>query len=48
MHDRDAHEVLIPQNAARRIEIDPAGAGNVGLHPGMCIAADKATVIGIR
>ena len=44
MHDRNAHEVLIPDHAGRRIEVDPAGAGNVDLDPGMGVAADCTVV----
>src|ERR1700731_1490185 len=38
VHDRDAHEVLIPDHAARRIEVDPTRAGNIDLDPGMSVA----------
>ena len=44
MHDRNAHEVLIPDHAGRRIEVDPAGAWNVDLDPGMGVAADCTVV----
>ena len=43
MHDRDAHEILIPDHAARRIEVDPARAGNIDLDPGMGVAAGDAS-----
>ena len=38
MHDRDPHQVLIADHAARRIEVDPARAGDIDLDPGMGIA----------
>src|SRR6476660_7371290 len=44
-HDRNAHEVLIPDHAARWIEVDPAGAWNVDLHPSMCVAAGDIVVV---
>src|SRR4029077_601982 len=44
-HDRYAHEVLIPDHAARRVEVDPAGAWNVDLHPSMCVAAGDIGVV---
>src|SRR5450432_2926445 len=34
-YDRDAHKVLIPDHAARRIKVDPARARNIDLDPGM-------------
>jgi hypothetical protein len=34
-HDRNPHEVLIPDNAARWIEVHPAWSGNMDLNPGM-------------
>jgi predicted N-formylglutamate amidohydrolase len=45
VHDRDAHEVLISDHAARRIEVDPARAGNVDLNPGMGVAAGDTVVV---
>ena len=45
MHDRDADEILISDNAARRIEIDPARTGNVDLHPGMGVAAGQFVLV---
>ena len=46
VRDRDAHEVPIPHHAARRIEVDPARAGNVDLDPCMCVAAgDKIVAV---
>jgi hypothetical protein len=45
MRHRDAHEVLIPDHAARRIEVDPTGAGNIGLDPGMGVAAGETVVV---
>ena len=47
--DRDAHKVLIPDHAARWIKVDPAGAGNVDLDPGMGVAArDTVFVIAAK
>jgi len=43
LDDRDAHEILIPHPAARRIEVDPARAGNVDLYPGVGVAAGDKT-----
>ena len=37
MHDRDAHQILIPDHAARRVEVYPARAGDIDLDPGMGI-----------
>src|SRR6516162_998227 len=45
VHDRDTHEVLIPDHAARRIEVDPARAGNIDLDPGMGVAARDTVVV---
>src|ERR1700719_5217283 len=45
MRDCDADEILISHHAARRIEVDPAGAGHVDLHPGVHVAADEIVVI---
>ena len=45
MRDRDTDEVLISHNAARWIEVDPAGTGNVDLDPGVGIAASSAVVV---
>jgi hypothetical protein len=45
VHDRDAHEVLIPDHAARRIEVDPTRAGNIDLDPGMSIAPSDTVVV---
>ena len=45
VHDRDAHEVLVPDHAARRIEVDPTGAGNIGLDPSMGVATGDTVVI---
>jgi len=46
VRDRDAHEILIPHPAARRIEVDPTRAGNVDLDPGMSVAAgDKSIAV---
>jgi hypothetical protein len=46
VRDRDAHEVPIPHHAARRIEVDPARAGNVDLDPCMCVTAgDKIVAV---
>jgi hypothetical protein len=44
-HDRNPHEVLIPDNAARWIEVHPAWSGNIDLNPGMCISARETIVI---
>src|ERR1700728_3632469 len=44
LYDRDAHEILIPHPSARRIEVDPARAGNVDLDPGMGVAAGDKTI----
>ena len=44
MHDGNADEILISHDAARRIEVDPAGAGHVDLDPGMGVAAGDKTV----
>ena len=40
-HDRDADEVPISDHAARRVEVDPSGSGNVDLDPGMRVAASR-------
>jgi hypothetical protein len=45
VYDRDAHEILIPDRTARWIEVGPAWAGNVGLDPGMAVAAGDAIII---
>ena len=45
VHDRDAHEVLIPDHAARRIEVDPTRAGNIDLYPGMSVASGDTVVV---
>jgi hypothetical protein len=45
MHHRDTDETLISDDAARRIEIDPAGAGNVGLNPRMGVASSQAVLV---
>ena len=45
MHDRDAHQVLIPDHAARRIEVDPAEAGDIDLDPGMGMASGDTVVV---
>ena len=45
VHNRDAHQVLIPDHAARGIEVDPAGAGDVDLDPGMGVAPRDAVVV---
>jgi hypothetical protein len=43
--DRQAHKVLIPNRAARRIKVDPAWAGNVDLDPSMGVAASNSVVV---
>ena len=43
MHDRDPDEIPIADNAARRIEVDPAGTGNINLDPGMGVAAGSSS-----
>jgi hypothetical protein len=45
VRDRDAHEVPIPHHAARRIEVDPARAGNVDLDPCMCVARSARSTL---
>ncbi len=45
VRDRDADEVPIPDDAARRIEVDPAGSGNVDLDPGVGVAAGITIVV---
>ena len=46
MRDCDADEIPISHNAARRIEVDPAGARHVDLHPGVHVAAlDNIVVV---
>src|SRR5580704_12511867 len=47
MHDRDANEVPVPHDAARRIEVDPARTRNVDLSPGVGIAAGDSLIIAI-
>ena len=37
--DRDANEVAVADDAVGRIELDPAGARQIDLHPGMGRAA---------
>jgi hypothetical protein len=39
VHDRNSHEVLISDHAARRIEVDPARPRNTDLNPCMGVAA---------
>src|ERR1700732_3197027 len=45
MRDRDADEIPISDNATRRIEVDPARAGHIDLHPGVRVAAGDIVVI---
>src|SRR5580704_10616407 len=45
MRDRNADEFLIADAAARRIEVDPARAGNIDLDPGVGVAAGGTVVV---
>src|SRR3984957_11540521 len=45
MRDRDADEFFIADAASRRIEVDPAGAWNVDLDPGVGVAAGGTVVV---
>ena len=45
LDDGDADEVLVADNAGRRIEIDPARTGYVNLNPGVGIAAGYLILI---
>ena len=44
-HDCDANVVLISHDAAGWIEVDPAGAGNVDLDPGVSVAVGNIFVV---
>src|SRR3981081_3091030 len=44
-HHGDAHEILIPDRAAGRVEIDPAWAGKVDLDPRMGVASGVTVVV---
>ena len=46
-HHRDANEVAIADDAAGRIEIDPAGSGQIDLSPSIRIAAMGIAPMGI-
>ena len=45
VHNCDSHEVFIPDHSTRRIEVDPAGAGNVDLDPSMGVSAGDFLVV---
>src|ERR1700720_4873211 len=45
VRDCDTHEVLIPDHATRRIEVDPARAGKIDLDPGMGVATGDTVVV---
>ena len=44
-HYRDTYEVAVTDNAACRIEIEPARAGQIDLDPGMHVAAAGMPIV---
>src|ERR1035438_7642718 len=45
--NRDANQIPVADDTVGGVEIDPAGAGQIGLHPGMCgSAACEAGTVG--
>ena len=48
-HHRDTHEAAVADDAACRIELDPAGAGHIDLDPGVRVSAPGiAVVVAVR
>ena len=45
MYHCDTDEILISDAAARRIEIDPAWTGNVGVNPRMGVASSQFVIV---
>jgi hypothetical protein len=44
-HHRDPHEAAVADDPACRIEIDPAGAGQIDLDPGVRVSATGIAVV---
>src|ERR1035441_9399275 len=43
----DANEITVAYDVVGRVEVDPAGAGQISLHPGVCGAATcEARIVG--
>src|SRR6202030_1025028 len=47
-HHRDTHEAAVADDPARRIEIDPAGAGQIDLDPGVRVSTAGIAAVAVR